>query len=187
MKKLKFSKLGIHILSMFILVMLCSSCSIDDITDEILGGGKVTATINGNKFESVAETDWVEITSVPGYYTIILAAGDVQNLKKGKALAFATIGEEYSTLKVGTTWNKVGTGSEINTAEAGYEENTSDDTNEIDTEFTEDIYVKITSIDKDKKIISGEFSFTVVDEDTGKKFKVTNGKFMEITYKLTEL
>jgi len=174
-----------YLLSIFILVIVCSSCSIDDATDDILGGGKITATINGNQFKSVAEYDRIEITTVTGYYVIILGAGDAEGVKKLKGLAIGMVGEGYSTLSTGTSWNKVGSDSEINTAEAGYSED--DGSNDFETDKTESIYVNITSIDKDKKIISGEFNFTAVDEDTGKEYKATNGKFTNVPYTLTQL
>ncbi|MDY7395663.1 DUF6252 family protein [Aureibaculum sp. 2210JD6-5] len=188
MKNTKCPLLKSHLLLVFILIIITTSCSIDDVVpDDILGGGNITATINGNKFESAKEYDKVEITSISNIYIIALSAGDAEGISKLKGLVLVASGEDYATLKSGKTWNEPGISNEVNKARAAYsEDDGSSETNDFDTEITEDIYIKITSLDKSKKTISGEFTFTVVDEDTGKKYKATNGKFKEIPYTLTE-
>lgn len=188
MKDVKNLLLRSYILSIAMLIILSISCSIDDVVpNDILGGGNITATINGNKFESTAEYDKVQITTVAGVYIVTLSAGDAEGISKLKGLVLVASGEDFSTLISGETWNEVGSNDEVNKARAAYsEDDGNSEVNDFETEITEAIYLKITSIDKDKKIISGEFTFTVVDEDKGKKYKATNGKFKEIPYSLNE-
>lgn len=188
MEKLNFSKQKRYLIFVLALTIIGISCSVEDsVPDDILGGGKVTATINGNKFESAKEYDKVEITTVSGVYIMVLSAGDAEGISKLKGLAVVASGADFSTLSAGKTWIEIGDKGEVGKAAAGYsEDDGSGEANDFDTEITEAIYIKITAIDKSKKTISGEFSFTVVDEDTGKKYKATNGKFTEVSYTLTE-
>lgn len=188
MKKLNFSKQKRYLIFVLALTIIGTSCSVEDVVpDDILGGGKVTATINGNKFESAKEYDKVEITTVSGVYIMALSAGDAEGVSKLKGLVLVASGEDYSTLNSGKTWDEVGSNDEVNKARAAYsEDDGNSEVNDFSAELTEAIYIKITAIDKSKKTISGEFSFSVVDEDTGKKYKATNGKFTEVSYTLTE-
>ncbi|MET2986219.1 DUF6252 family protein [Aureibaculum conchae] len=187
MKNTKCSVLKSGLL-LFILIIVSTSCSVDDVVpDDILGGGNITATINGNKFESAVEYDKVEITTVSGVYIIALSAGDAEGISKLKGLVLVASGEDFNVMNSGKTWDEAGSDNEVNKARAAYsEDDGNSEVNDFSAELTEAIYIKITSIDKSKKTISGEFSFTVVDEDTGKKYKATNGKFKKIPYTLTE-
>lgn len=185
MKNIKFKSLQ---LSLLILLIFNVSCSKEDVlSDDILGGGRVTAIINGNIFESAKEYDKVEITTVSGIYIIALSAGDAEGVNKLKGLVLVASGLDFNSLNNGKTWNQVGNSGEIDRAAAAYSEDDGNgEENDFDTELTKEVYIKITSIDKNKKIISGEFSFTAVDEDTSKEYQATNGKFIEIPYILTE-
>ncbi len=167
-----------------LLFFLFTACSVEDAVGDVINGNAVTAKINGKDFGAPKELVSAKIQLISNVYVISIGAGDADGINLIKGIILATSGLDFDTLKAGKTWSSVSTDPN-NIAEAGYtEDDRNNEVNDFETEITEDIFIKITAIDKEKKLISGEFNFVVVDEDTNKKYTATNGKFTDIPYLL---
>ncbi len=165
---------------------LLSACSVEDVIEQLVDEGDFTAKVNGDNFSAekaaiVAKID-TNINQSNLYY-IGIAAGDIVSTEKVKGIGLVMVGSDFDQLSAGETFDEV---SENDTegGGAGYSEDLGTSDVNIDTDLIESVFIKITAIDKDKKLISGEFNFVVLDEDTNKKYTVTNGKFTDIPYLL---
>ncbi|GEM_PF-7068227 len=168
------------------LAILFLNCSVEDAVSnlDILDGDDFTAKVNGENFRADKEAVTVKISVIQAeYYSIALVAGDILNTTNAKAIGLAMVGPNFDQLSAGKTFDKV---SENDTegGGAGYSEELGSNNDDIETDFIESVFIKITAIDKDKKLISGEFNFVAIDQDKNKKYTVTDGKFKDIPYKL---
>lgn len=151
----------------------------------------LTAKINGNDFKtSTVLQQYLAGASVSineDWYGIGVVGFDIQlDIRKPRSIYLFMYGEDFNELKVGTSFTTV---TNIAIPENGgafalYSEDldTEVEDNEFSTEKVESISIKITALDKENNLISGEFSFTAVDEDTNKKYTVTDGKFQNMKY-----
>ncbi len=183
-----YRKIKFYLIASMALFLL--NCTPEDIknkiedTFDITAGDDFTAKVNGADFG--ANKDYVEatITVQSGIYAVAIAGGDLTGLQTGKVIGIGFGGSDYDDLQAGSTWDS----PEANLgAEGGYkEDNNSENGTEINAGDVESIFIKVTAIDKVNHSISGEFNFVATDEDTGKQYTITNGKFTDITFILID-
>ncbi|MDO6518886.1 hypothetical protein [Zobellia uliginosa] len=162
----------------------------EDETKEIIR--VMTAKVNEKKFTTpeLLELTGAGVSINKGYYFLQISGFDVElGLKKAQYIVISAFGKDFNSLKPGTEWNTVVEDVLAGGAHAAYSENiaTDDDDNTSSTlDVLEKVYIKITSIDHEKQLLSGEFSFSGKNEDTGKTYVVTDGTFKDFEYNLTE-
>ncbi len=186
-KRLFLSK-ALLLIGITIVIGACSESALENLAEDVVGdvidGTDFTATVNGTDFGTSIANVSAQITVNSGVYAIALGAGDAEGISKLKAIALAMSGFDFESLEAGRTWNTME--DEQGNAGAGYEEDiagneTGDD---VSTDTTTEIFIRITAIDKEAKLISGEFNFVAIDEDNGITYNVTDGKFESIPYTL---
>lgn len=154
--------------------------------------GVMTAKVNEKKFTTpeLLELAGAGVSINKGYYLLQISGFDVElGLKKAQHIVLSVFGKDFNSLEPGTEWNTVVEDVLAGGALAAYSENiaTDDDDNTSSTLDTlEKVYIKITSIDHEKQLLSGEFSFSGKNEETGKTYVVTDGTFKDFEYKITE-
>ncbi|WP_339713304.1 hypothetical protein [uncultured Kriegella sp.] len=163
----------------------------DEDQEEQEVNSSMTAKINGNDFKtSTVFQQYLAGASVSmneDIYAIGVIAFDIQlDLRKPKSIYLFMYGDDFDELKIGSAFTTV---TNIAIPETGgafaiYSEDpdTEVEDNEFSTEKVESINIKITALDKENHLISGEFSFTAIDEDTNKKYIITDGKFQDMKY-----
>ena len=124
------------------------------------------------------------------YYTIQIYGFDVElGLRKAQYIILLIFGKDFDSIKPGTEWNTIVKDYLEGGATAAYSENR-DSENNTETSSSidelEKVHIKITSIDHEKQLLSGEFSFSGKNEDTGKTYVVTDGTFKDFQYTITE-
>ena len=123
-----------------------------------------------------------------GYTMVITGQYLSQDLKSTQIIIIYAFGVDFDELAANTEFNIVSNilGTEVPGAFAIYggDPDTENDGDNFGTEVLEEIRVKITAIDKEKRLLSGEFSFVVLDEDTNQEYKVTDGVFSNLEYDL---
>ncbi|SDM82608.1 hypothetical protein [Kriegella aquimaris] len=151
----------------------------------------LTAKVNGNDFKTTTVLQqYIAGASVSvneNFYGIGVIALDVKlDIRKPRSIYLFMYGEDFNALKAGTSFTTV---TNIVIPENGgafaiYSEDpdTKVEDDEISTEIVESISIKITALDKVNYLISGEFSYTAIDEDTNKKYIITDGKFEDMKY-----
>ncbi|WP_298506290.1 hypothetical protein [uncultured Maribacter sp.] len=183
------------------LVQTIHSCTESAVEDEIerLGeeeqeekGGNMTAEVNGVSFDAFVmgnnEAVGASIKELPnGQYLGAISGYDFHTgLTRPKVIIFCIIGMDYDTLKNGEVYDTISSDLISTGAYAWYTQNNGAAGNEGfgDNKELEEIYVKITSIDKDKKLISGEFNYKGSSTTTGKTYRITKGKFSDVPFEL---
>ncbi|HBK71502.1 MAG TPA: hypothetical protein DDZ39_07610 [Flavobacteriaceae bacterium] len=167
------------------LILLIISCTPETVLEDIIDKGDFTAKVNGKNFnaDNAAIATEITIHSISGIYSIGMIAADVINVGTKKAIALVMIGSDFDQLVAGKTFTEI-IKNEIEGGGGGYSEDITNNNVDIGTDIVESIFIKITTIDKENKLISGEFNFIAIDEDTNKKYTVTDGKFKDIHYTL---
>ncbi|GEQ85203.1 hypothetical protein ULMS_07110 [Patiriisocius marinistellae] len=169
----------------------CGSDDAEDIIEDIGGGGgdgsiaQITAKVNGNDFSSLVVEGAVEarlsLLPINGNQAYVFAIGGA-DLNGGlpTAIGIAMGDSNFDALVNG----KVHQGINDSNLEEQFALGTYQENDEINatTENTDNAIVKVTFIDKTNKVISGEFSFTATDEDSGQTFEVTQGRFTNVPY-----
>ncbi|MBU3026930.1 hypothetical protein Q4603_16330 [Zobellia galactanivorans] len=153
--------------------------------------GTMTAKVNESNF---ATPDFLELTGAgvsinKGYYFLQISGFDVElGLKKAQYILLSIFGKDFNSVKSGSEWNTIVEDVLVGGALAAYSENidTDDNDNTSSTlDVLEKVYIKITSIDHEKQLLSGEFSFSGKNKDTGKTYVVTDGTFKNYKYTIT--
>ncbi|RKR07026.1 hypothetical protein CLV91_3256 [Maribacter vaceletii] len=201
LKSLKF--IGILFLG-FVLLVANTSCTslIEDEVDnqkeeeekeEVIA--TMTAEVNGEAFESYIIGDGesvsatINILSTGGYLGAISGFDFTIGLKRPKAIIFYFIGGDYEALSNGEIYNTITPDFLSSGAYAWYTQNNGEEEGNEgfgDNKELEEVYVKITSIDKENKLLSGEFNYKGTSSVTGKKYAITNGKFSNVLYVLDQ-
>ncbi|MCF6349201.1 MAG: hypothetical protein L3J20_13040 [Flavobacteriaceae bacterium] len=169
-----------------ITVFLLSACSVEDVIKQVTDGDDFTAKVNGDDFRTnkVGINAKIDVNiDQSGIYFIAIAAADITNTNNVKGIGLLMVGSDFDQLSAGETFDKASK-NDTEGGGAGYSEDLGTSDVEVDADLIESIFIKITALDKDKKLISGEFNFVVVDEDTNKKYTITDGKFTNIVYQL---
>ncbi len=176
----------------------CSKNSIENAveehTDEI---GFVIANVNGKSFKTPNEDLLLDnlgkfagasINLLSNLYIITISAIDVQDgLGQPKNIGLVIIDTDFNTLEVGKVFNTVALNIATPGAGAWYLENSEFDTDEtLFKEGLQEIVIKITALDRENKLISGEFSFERLEPETNTHYSITDGKFTNLPYKLKE-
>lgn len=160
----------------------------DDAMDDMdtdSNGASLTATVNGNAFNAtIQEFIGASIAEQSGFYAIALFGLEIVSSNNAKGIALAMAGFDFDTVIAGKEWTMVQSDNGLEIAGGGYTEGdiANGENDDIDTEETTEVFIRITSIDKENRIISGEFSFISSDEDTGTIYNVTDGVFTNIPY-----
>lgn len=187
MNKNHFIKRASCFSSILLIFFLLSACTVEDVIEQVTDGDDFTAKVNGKDFRTnkvgVAAIINVNINQ-SGIYAIGIAA-TVDVTKNVKGIGLVMIGSNFDQLSAGSTFDKIRE-NDTEGGSAEYSEALGSNDEDVDADTIENIFIKITTIDKDKKLISGEFNFVAIDEDTNKKYTVTDGQFKNIPYKLNE-
>ncbi|WP_298488994.1 hypothetical protein [uncultured Maribacter sp.] len=202
LKRLKF--IGILFFSFFLLIAntSCTSLIEDEVDkqkeeeeEEEEGVATMTAQVNGEAFESYIIGDGesvsatINIVSTGGYLGAISGFDFTIGLKRPKAIIFYFIGDDYETLSNGEIYNTITPDFLSRGAYAWYNQNNGEEEGNEgfgDNKELEEVYVKISSIDKEKMLLSGEFNYKGTSSVTGKKYAITNGKFSNVPFELEE-
>ncbi len=155
-----------------IFILASTSCSKSD--DNSINSKSFTAKIDGENF--VAREDLIFALAINDRYLSIGGSND--NFQNIKTIDFTMTMENPQALN---------NGLEITNSSQGFsvEANFVDFDKDIDAWEDEpggSYYIKITAIDYDKKQVSGEFRFTLIDDDLNKTIEITNGVFTNISF-----
>lgn len=173
-------------LSIPLILLFFLSCTVEDAIEQLVDEGDFTAKVNGDNFSAEKAAIAVKINTninQSGLYSIAMIAGDIVSTEKAKVIGLVMVGPDFNQLSAGKIFEEI---SENDTegGGAGYSEDLGSNNDDIETDIIESVFIKITSIDKDEKLISGEFNFVAIDEDKNKKYTVTNGQFTNIPYQI---
>ncbi|GMN10853.1 hypothetical protein MTsPCn9_29830 [Croceitalea sp. MTPC9] len=174
-----------------ILLFACSSdddsASTDGDNGE-LGNSFITAKINGNDFEAVPNDRGVATISAQlvqneAFFTFTIAGIDLsEDVTQGEAIALSMAGLNFDLIVEDVQINNPITNPLALQFAGGYSSNGAEGENfDFDTDGSSG-FVRITAIDKQEQIISGEFEFNVKNSDTGEVLQVTDGVFNNINY-----
>ncbi|MFD2586748.1 MULTISPECIES: DUF6252 family protein [Flavobacteriaceae] len=175
-----------------ILLIACSSdddsSSMDD-DGTVLGDSFITAKINGNDFEAIpvdrgVPTISAELDENAAFFSLVIAGIDLfENITEGESIIIAMTGVSFDLVFVGAEVNnpvdnplELAFGGGYAPYETGGESNV-----DFDTDGSSG-FLRITAIDKEAQIISGEFEYNVENPDTGELLQITDGIFNNISY-----
>jgi hypothetical protein len=175
-------------------ILSINGCSKSDtfiIDEKITNTIAFTAKVNGENFKipTIAEFAGASVSILPEFYLITIIAIDIQEgTNHPKNIALTMMGDDFNSLEVGRVFNTVAPNITSEGALAGYSENILNDRDKavFNFEDIEEISIKVTALDRKKKIISGEFNFKGLDAETNTWYSVTEGKFANLLYKLKE-
>ena len=176
---------NIYLLVLILSLFNCSNN--DDLSSEEnnpqkTDGSYMRAYVNGELFESINENGdelaTVTFFDIGVFRRFIISGRNIKTLNGLKRIVLNLYTEEtLSVISTGYIWGS-GLDEEIG---GEFHEVFTSPYQEIDAE-TYTGYTKITSIDKEKKIISGEFNFVAYDSENDKDYNVTEGVFSELSY-----
>lgn len=165
---------------------------VEEEEEEIIGA--FTAKVNGDDFIASKSLELIDQEPVvaflgkrEGFYLFTIITFDVERgLKSPKLIQLSFFGANFEDVSVGTTYTTIpGVITEPGAvALYGENENTDIEDGGIDSTKTEEISIEITAINRDKKLISGKFSFVVIDENTNTIFNITEGVFTDVAYEV---
>jgi hypothetical protein len=113
------------------------------------------------------------------FFQLSISASTIQN-GIAKSIVISIMSEKsFNTVSQNTEWDTKSKQTDFPTG--FYYEIENDIEKEASSEFTEDAYLKITSIDKTKQLISGEFRFTASNKQNN--YSISNGVFTNVPYK----
>ncbi|WP_422859485.1 hypothetical protein ACOKFD_00655 [Flagellimonas sp. S174] len=177
---------------LFSLVLIaCSSNNDSGSIDDDNGGlpdSFITAKINGSNFEAIpvdrgVPTISAELSENEAFFSMVIAGIDLEeDITQGEAIIIAMTGVSFDLVTTGVQINNpVDNPLELQFG-GGYAPYEIDGPNvDFDTDGTFGS-LRITGIDKEKQIISGEFEYNVENSDTGETLQVTEGFFNKIQY-----
>jgi len=194
------------IINLFVVALLISGCSIadnaiEDVFEETQEDleeenneviGSLTAKINGNEFTAsrliIGPTLAGNVTITDnGYFLNIVGIDPQISLNKQRGIGLHISGFNFDEIVAGATFNTPNIYSIAGLEPGAFaiyieDDNTEDDNDGIVTEEIREISIEITSIDREKQLISGRFSFDAKKEEENFIYKVTEGIFTNITY-----
>ena len=157
--------------------------------------GKMLAKVNKNDFlsENKNKTKFLEeiifvsanISTKDGFNYLAVRGIQILRLEpsKGLSIGLNILYLDIDNLNSGTIYNTVQ--NENNLFAESVSGSIVDNNEEIRaeslvTDKTKEISLKITEIDFERNVISGEFHFLAVDEETGDEYMVTDGVFTDV-------
>lgn len=184
--------------SLLLSLMLLIGCSNSDddnnnnSNDDIdSGSGMITALVNGNPFEAVPEDRGVTTISAalqPSgvLFTLTVAGIDLGNdISQGDALAVILVGTDFDEVNSGLTITNPVSNPLALQFSGNYGVFQSGSGNFEDFDFDSSTgFLKITAIDKENQIVSGEFEYNVTERNTGQVFQIRQGVFTDIQYEV---
>lgn len=184
--------------SLLLSLMLLIGCSNSDddnnnnSNDDIdSGSGMITALVNGNPFEAVPEDRGVTTISAalqPSgvLFTLTVAGIDLGNdISQGDALAVILVGTDFDEVNSGLTITNPVSNPLALQFSGNYGVFQSGSGNFEDFDFDSSTgFLKITAIDKENQIVSGEFEYNVIERNTGQVFQIRQGVFTDIQYEV---
>jgi len=182
-----------HIIPILFAILLigCSSDDDSSSTDDgggVLGDSFITAKINGNDFEAVpvdrgVSTISAQLVQNEAFFTFTIAGIDLGvEITQGEAIAFSLAGTSFDLVTEGLQINNPITNPLALQFAGGYSSNGTEGENfDFDTDGSSG-FLRITAIDKEAQIISGEFEYNVENSDTGEVLQITEGVFNNISY-----
>lgn len=189
-------------------IVLLGSCSKGTVEDTIDGLTPDIETpeeeenILGSLTAKVNETDFNATRSIVGPYlgasVSILDNGYLLNIfavdlqlsaNRAQTIVLYVAGFDFDTLKADSKFDSPNPFSIVGLEPGAYaiyaeDLNTDDEVDGEGTHTIEGLSIKITAIDLEKQLISGEFSFNGTAEDTTTMFEITDGIFTDVTYEL---
>lgn len=147
---------------------------------------QLSAKINGIEFVAKQGEDFNAVYGVlaktPMFFQLSISGSTIDN-GIAKSIVISIMSEKsFNTVTANTVWTSKDKSLSDLPIGIYYEKMDSDDVSvEASSETTEDAYLKITSIDKTKQIISGEFHFTATDGKTN--YNITDGVYTNVSYK----
>lgn len=155
------------------LTLILLNCSKSD--DNSSTSGKIfTAKIDGENFS--AREDLIFTLAINDRYLAIGGSND--NLKNIKTIDFIITMDDAQGLTKGL---EITESSQKFYVEANFDD-FDEDIDAWENEPGASYYIKIIDIDYDRGLISGEFRFTLIDDDLNKTIEITNGVFKNITF-----
>ena len=166
----------VSVLIMIILVVSLMGCSSNDDVSSESGDHSFTAKIDGESF--VAREDLIfTLHTMGGGYLAIGATNN--NITDTKTIDFTIEMVNPQSLTAGLEITDADQNEyEVLANYAFFDE----DVDAWSDEQGGSYYVKITSVNYDLGFISGEFSFTLVDEETSETYQITEGRFTNIEF-----
>ncbi len=122
-------------------------------------------------------------------YIFTIVGIDVEfGAKNAKVLELYTVGQNFNSIGKGKIYNAVVDNLFTKGALAAYRNNRNLNDDDSDNPFfgpkeIEEIFIKITAMNREKQLISGKFNFKGIKE-TGVFYEVTDGKFKNIAYEI---
>lgn len=175
-----------------ILLVACSSdddSSSTDVDGGVLGDSFISAKINGNDFKAIpvdraVPTISAELDENAAFFSLVIAGIDLfENITEGESIIIAITGVSFDLVFEGAEVNnpinnplELAFGGGYAPYETGSETNV-----DFDTDGSSG-FLRITFIDKEAQIISGEFEYNVENSDTGEVLQITDGVFNNINY-----
>tara|TARA_R110002049_G_scaffold65035_1_gene170980 strand:+ start:120217 stop:120744 length:528 start_codon:yes stop_codon:yes gene_type:complete len=144
----------------------------------------LSAKINGHDFTVNGGEDFNQIYGVlaktPMFFQLSISGSTIDN-GIAKSIVISIMSEKsFKTVVQNTEWDSKN--ESLGDLPVGfYYEIENDIEKEASSESTEDAYLKITSIDKTKHLISGEFRFTA--SNGVNNYNITHGVFTDVSYK----
>ena len=185
--KFKKTKYLLFLLGFILIIQGCDSSddSNDNNLEGNLGDGETIAQVNGQEFAAAEGNTSGLLITIPeteGFYIFTISSAIALN-ESGSSrdlLSIGLAGNNVNDLRVGEVWDA---NSETQAVTGTYAE-VRNETSEIiaSSELEGTATFTLTAIDRDARILSGEFSFIAQDEFTGDIFTVTNGRFKNVSY-----
>ncbi len=160
-------------IALLFLILNLVGCSNSD-NDAGSANKSFRAQIDGENF--TAREDLIFALGINGNYLSIGGTND--NITNTKTIDFTIESATPNSLSVGLEITDSNQNFDVLANYADFDE----DIDAWSDEPGGSYFIKITSIDYDKEIVSGEFEFTVIDDDLNKSFKITKGVFTNIPF-----
>ncbi|WP_418639443.1 hypothetical protein [Winogradskyella sp.] len=178
MKRLLFMLVSLSVL------VACSSNNSDDFNEpNDLSGAYLTAKVNGEDFvvegNSILTGVYAQLVESNSVFVFGIGATTFDDGFNARVVSLALGGLDFDMVVAGGEYYA----QQGDLTVAGYynEQNTND--TYLSSESNMEAYVKITTIDKINRVVSGEFQFVSIDDDNSNiTYAVTDGVFNEIEY-----
>ncbi|PCJ91957.1 MAG: hypothetical protein COA50_16035 [Flavobacteriaceae bacterium] len=158
------------VILIFIITLL--SCSKSD--DSSSSSLSFTALIDGENFE--AREDLIFALEINKVYLSVGGTND--NFKNTKTIDFTIDASITNVIETGTVMTDSNQNFDVLANYVDFDE----DINAWSDETGGSYYIKITKIDYEKELVSGEFKFTLVDDDLNESFEITDGVFKNVPF-----
>ncbi|WP_394749762.1 hypothetical protein [Spongiimicrobium salis] len=179
-----------HPFALFLAISLCLiSCSKTDddslpeeemmeMSEPPVENQQFSAKINGETFTPPNDFVTATVATESEFYAIGIAAAGPTSSTTAKGIVLAMTGFNFDTLEAGMTWSLPTTESPLDGATAAFGQGN------LETDEIQEIFVRLTNIDRVQRTISGEFEFVALDEETNRIYTVTDGLFRNVVYDL---